>query len=259
MHRMTNRPDRQPARPLNSVCVQLAALICITTAISSATEPASIRPATDNRPLHRGEPAIIDLGRGERLEFIWIANLWVSRFETTNGQYKRFRPLRGKARRLNERHRPVVYVSWYDAMHYCRRLDDQYGKLLPKTYHFRLPTGPEWEQMALCGDDRTYPWGNTSIPLFGNYGAITGYNENAEFTCPVEHSGTNDWGLYGLGGNVWEWCYNSYKRSKHHRMLRGASWQDSAKPFLEVRFKNGSPPRNRFSNVGFRVVIGLGK
>ncbi|MBN1672547.1 MAG: SUMF1/EgtB/PvdO family nonheme iron enzyme [Kiritimatiellae bacterium] len=208
-----------------------------------------------------GSPVTVALGDGVLMEFAWVAatNMWVGRHEVTNAQYRRFKPLRGQATKLNGESQPVVYVSWYDAMKFCLWLDEEHKQLLPPRYHFRLPTGAEWELFASCGESRTYPWGNPFPPRFGNYGPIDGYSDGFELTAPVTRSGANEWGLLGVGGNVWEWCYNSYRESKHHRMLRGGSWKEAYEAYLRTDFKNGSPPSTRFSNVGFRVVIGLGK
>lgn len=216
----------------------------------------------DQAPFTIGEPATVSLGADEQIAFLWIEamRMWVGKHEVTNGQYARWRPLWSRAKQLNARRQPVVYVRWYDAVRYCRWLDKQLAQSLPPHYHFRLPTGREWTTFAACGLNRRFAWGDAWPPNgHANFGAIDGYHDDFEFSAPVAQSGDNEWGLFGVAGNVWEWCYNSYRSSKNHRMLKGASWRDAQEALLAIEFENGSPPHSRFSNVGFRVVIGIGR
>ena len=93
---------------------------------------------------------------------------------------------------------------------------EQQARRLPGKLQYRLPTGDEWLKFAQCGDNRRYPWGNDLPPKYGNcageegatvqgHGVLLGrYNDGFWLSCPVEKSGRNDWGLYGVGGNATE-------------------------------------------------------
>jgi formylglycine-generating enzyme required for sulfatase activity len=64
-------------------------------------------------------------------------------------------------------------------------------------------------------------------------------------------------GLYDMGGNVWQWCEDSYDATEErYRVFRGASWLDSRLDYLLASFRNYGTPDLRNANIGFRCVVG---
>ncbi|MBI2438242.1 MAG: SUMF1/EgtB/PvdO family nonheme iron enzyme [Lentisphaerae bacterium] len=196
---------------------------------------------------------------------------------------------------FNEPEQPVVWVSWEDANNYCVWLTRTFHRQIPVNYHFRLPQEKEWQSFAACGEAREYPWGNPRYAgagypssaggyaeasggasawpppntfnyrgeegvrllyrLFQRENYIRGHKDEFVVTCPVKHSGANAWGLFGVGGNVWEWCQDWFDQEQITRSLRGASWNNDEPDIIAITNRSDAYPERRNSMIGFRVVI----
>lgn len=174
------------------------------------------------------------------MEFVWVPALkmWVGKYEVTNGEYRRWKPDHNsgeyKGYSLNGDRQPVVRVNFDDAKAYADWLTQQDRPYLGGA-RYRLPTEREFMTYCQCGAGREYPWGNNWPPRSGQAGnyddeaeidpwRIEGYRDGHVVACDVEKSWENPWGLFGVGGNVWEVCASDKTQT---RLGRGAGRRGS--------------------------------
>ena len=222
---------------------------------------------------------------------VYVDAFYMDKYEVTNAEYAAFLNAKGKHidrgltwldignshARINlvggtyraeagyENH-PAVKVSWYGAMAYAQWADK------------RLPTEAEWEKAARGGlVGKKYPWGDTIDPTKANY------NWNVGGTTPVGSYPANEYGLYDMAGNAWEWCLDEYDEDFYrtsprrnpiagannvpevlnafannnltnaYRVLRGGSWSNYARN-VRVAYRNSLSPTNSYSSMGFRCA-----
>ena len=128
--------------------------------------------------------------------------------EVTQGQWQAVMgttPWKGKEFVKEGDDYPATYVSWHDAVEFCRKLSEKEG------LEYRLPTEAEWEYACRAGTTTAYSFGDDASEL----GEYAWYRENArnvgqKYAHTVGQKKPNPWGLYDMHGNVWEWCSDWY-------------------------------------------------
>jgi len=191
-------------------------------------------------------------------------SFYMGRTEVTQGQWKKVmgtEPWKGEGVQEGDDY-PAVYVSWDDAVDFCKKLSAMEGKV------YRLPTEAEWEYACRGGTKTAFSFGNDEAEL-GKYAWFRG-NADAigeDYKHRVAQKLPNPFGLHDMHGNVFEWCsdwYGDYPStpltdprgpsSGDNRVLRGGSWVNVPND-VRCAFRRYDPPKCRYHLYGFRLVM----
>ena len=212
---------------------------------------------------------------------IFLSDYSISLKPVQNGQYMQFIKVTGAKEPAHwktnaplgeNQFQPVCFVSWHDAMDYCKWLSDKEEK------EYSLPTEAQWEKAArggiwLDGDnekkitnpipERIFPCGNDINPENGNFNGLIGK------TTPAGSfkGGLSPYGCVDMSGNVSEWCLDTYKPDSHltidpinpiakgegKKVLKGGSWR-SEKDHIRCSNRYMYDPDRCSYGIGFRIV-----
>lgn len=212
----------------------------------------------------------LDGGRPEQAGPFEVAAFEISQYPVTWGQYDAFleasdgfgnpewwqglakRSETPGERRWDYANYPAIYVSWSDAVAFCRWLSHRSGQ------EIRLPTEWEWQQAATGGKvGYEYPWGAE----WGEAKANT-YESSINRTTAVGlyPAGASPVGALDMSGNVWEWCLNEFETPERteldgdkSRVVRGGAWASSRRD-ARASYRDVNHPGYRLNGLGFRVV-----
>ena len=241
-----------------------------------------------------GQPLTLDLGKGVKLEMVWVPagefdmgttgdgddakpvhhvtitkGFWMAKTEVTQEQYEAVTG-RNPAGYKGAKN-PVENVSWMDAVAFTVQLNGM--GLLPAGTACRLPTEAEWEYACRAGTTTRFYSGSSESDLarIGWYGAsrVLLYGGNAgKKPHPVGEKEPNKFGLYDMIGNVWEWCSDWYGPyvgggavdptgpiTGTKRVRRGGAFPN-AQGFLGSAVRGASAPQDKVAAFGVRIVCG---
>jgi eukaryotic-like serine/threonine-protein kinase len=208
----------------------------------------------------------------EPQHLVMVPAFYMSKYPVTQDQYM---AIMGKnPSRFEGGNLPVEDVSWDDAQKFCANLSRNTGKL------YRLPSEAEWEYACRAGTTTTFHFGEGITLDFANFNGKFSYRnlpggQGFSQTSPVDfYKFPNDFGLYGMHGNLWEWCedlwHDNYEGAptdgsawiengrNNWRMMRGGSWRSAARDckvyHRESREIDIQDSMGIQDDVGFRVV-----
>ena len=231
------------------------------------------------------ESGTFRMGEGSGQHEVTLPEFYIARFPVTVAQFRAYveatgdRPKDERSLKGPDNH-PVVYVSWHEAMAYCRWLQtvletseaqalQPIRECLDAGWRVRLPTEAEWERAARGTDGRDFPWGNDPDPNKANYGD-SGIRGTSAVGC--FSGGRTPAGCLEMSGNVWEWTVSLYgkkypyihdckwnnetARDDSERVLRGGSFGYYA-TFATCAARLRYAPDLRDGGLGFRCCVSL--
>ncbi len=222
----------------------------------------------------------------ETLHQVRVSDFFMGKYEVTVDEFKRFTAesgyqtdaekfndtenwrhgVLGSVRTQSEKNHPVLYVSWNDAVAYCKWLSAITEEL------YRLPTEAEWEYACRAGSNTPFNTGENLMINQGCYNGNVQFSDNPENTVQVNSFAPNGWGLYNMHGNVWEWCSDWYGGMYYddcktkgtvinpvgpvnglYRVILGGSWLNIVGRCRSA-YRSYETPDFRNLNIGFRLV-----
>jgi formylglycine-generating enzyme required for sulfatase activity len=181
--------------------------------------------------------------------------------------------------RFEGANRPVEKVSWYDAVEFCDRLSQHTGR------NYRLPSEAEWEYACRAGTTTPFHFGETITTDLANYDSNYTYGDGVkgvyrkETTDVGSFGVANNFGLYDMHGNIYEWCLDDWHNNYEGATIDSSAWFNSDESLInksgQVVLRGGSwisNPRycrsayrdyyfrgSHSYDIGFRIVCAVGK
>lgn len=157
---------------------------------------------------------------------------------------------------------PVVNVSWIEAIRFCNILSEKFA--LEKCYvlnqksekiiyddlknGFRLPTDAQW-QYACRANSKGY--------RYADIDSIAWFDKNSKGELQeVKQKKENEFGLFDMIGNIWEWCWDIYDEERYgnYRIFRGGSFASEERA-CGATSRRKSFPEFKIDDLGFRLAI----
>ncbi len=157
---------------------------------------------------------------------------------------------------------PVIFVNRYDAQAYLDWRSQREGRI------YRFPTVHEFEIASRGGfEDLRYPGGNEMSIDVANYDELgtRSYSNWEDALQQAKYGKANGYGLYGMGGNVFQMCldnfdpaitkwkYRVHTPAELERAVMGGSWARD-KSYMQIGYRLGISPGLRLPDLGFRPV-----
>jgi len=205
----------------------------------------------------------LDRQEDETQHSVTLSTFKISKYEITFEEYDDFCNATGRKKPSDSGFGrgkiPVVNVTWYDATEFAKWMG------------CRLPTEAEWEYVARAGTNTVFNTGNNISVLQANFDGNYPYNkgEKGIFRQKPMSVGSfepNNWGVYDMHGNVWEWCsdwYGEYSTEQQTdpkgfetgtcKVYRGGSWNNYARLLRSADRRDYDPNGSTYS-LGIRLV-----
>lgn len=169
--------------------------------------------------------------------------------------------------RFRGKNLPLTDLGWNYAVMFCNKLSSITGKT------WTLPTEAEWEYACRAGTDTPFSFGDKLDFSLANFDGNHPYGGGRKGIylgrpAPVGSYVPNQWGIYDMHGNVWEWCQDFYadydmddlidpsgSAKGTYRVIRGGGWYDRGRFLRSATRRYETKPRFGSFIVGFRAVL----
>jgi formylglycine-generating enzyme required for sulfatase activity len=217
------------------------------------------------------------LGSESPQHVVKTPGFYIGKFEVTQSQWRAVASLpKVKLELMSDPsqfkggNRPVERVTWEEAVEFCERLSRATGR------KYRLPSEAEWEFACKSGTNSPFYFGEAITTEWANFDGKRQFlsspkGDERRQTLPVGSLGVaNDFGLYDMHGNVWEWCLDNWHENYVSAPDNGRAWQSGGAAYLKVlrgggwdsagvecrsEFRDRLTSTLRMNNTGFRVVV----
>jgi formylglycine-generating enzyme required for sulfatase activity len=210
----------------------------------------------------KNDPAEVDI------PMVFLSHgFWLGQYEVTRHEWEAIMgttPWKNRKVVVEGDDYPATYISWNDAMEFCRVLtmqEEEAGRL-PRGWEYTLPTEAQWERACRAGTTTAYSFGSNAAQLseYAWYGGIDGSHPHC-----VGQKKPNPWGLHDMHGNVLEWCRDRHN-GRHpggrdpevtegrNRVQRGGYWASRASGCKSSALYI-EPPELKKMAFGFRVAL----
>lgn len=199
----------------------------------------------ETRPIDLTLEKTHDFTNASTIAMVWLPEgYWAGKYEITQAQYELVMGRGANTSLFRGANRPVENITWQQAVDFCQRLTEaeQAAGKLPAGYKYSLPTEAQWNAFVADADY------NSAILALDT--TVTPAS-----TAEVGSSDPNQYGLYDVLGNVWEWCLDNYDAQGRTRVMRGGGWLSSRDTFPNKNTRNGGGVNYRDKFTGFRVVL----
>jgi formylglycine-generating enzyme required for sulfatase activity len=153
---------------------------------------------------------------------VTVPSFFMGKYPVTQAQYQTI--MGTNPSYFKGSNRPVERVCWNDAVAFCQELSQRAGR------NYRLPSEAEWEYACRAGTTTPFHFGETITTDLANYYGQLTYGQGAKGvyrreTTEVGSFGVaNNFGLYDMHGNVWEWCQDNWHSNYEGAPIDGSAW-----------------------------------
>jgi formylglycine-generating enzyme required for sulfatase activity len=197
---------------------------------------------------------------------------WLGQTEISQSQWTQLMgtsPWRGKSNVREGKNFAASFISWEDATSFVQKLNskERGSGSLPDDWEYALPTEAQWEYACRGGKKSAFSFGDdpSEFHLYG-WSAENAFEKGEAYSHEVGKKRPNEFGLYDMHGNVWEWCKDNFgaklsggpnpitENGGPLRVNRGGGWNFATKCCRSASRLTDSADSS-YNNLGFRIAL----